>query len=115
MNPIQGETEFLANETIKVNPNGVKQGVIPKKESLGIANNKIDPNGRQKELVPRRPFGSLLLFAIPGDSFLGIPPCFAPLGFTLIVLFAKKSVSSRRGFSVVLFYWGTPFLLVTTC
>ena len=32
-----------------------------------------------------RPFGSPLGFAIPGDSFSGIPPCFPPLGFTLIV------------------------------
>ena len=54
VNPLRGKTEFLANETIKVNPNGGKQGVIPKKEYLGIANNKSDPNGRQKELVPRR-------------------------------------------------------------
>ena len=46
--------EFLANETIKVNPNGGKQGGIPEKESLGIANNQSDPNGRQTELVPRR-------------------------------------------------------------
>ena len=30
-------------------------------------------------------FGSLLLFAIRGDSFSRIPPCFPPLGFTLIV------------------------------
>ena len=44
--------EFLANETIKVNPNGGKQGGIPEKESPGIMNNKSDPNGRQKELVP---------------------------------------------------------------
>ena len=55
VNPLRGKTEFLANETVKVNPNGGKQGGIPKKESLGIANNKSDPNGRQKELVPRHP------------------------------------------------------------
>ena len=42
-------------QTIRVNPNGGKQGGIPEKESPGIANNKSDPNGRQKELVPRRP------------------------------------------------------------
>ena len=24
-------------------------------------------------------------FAIPGDSLLGIPPCFPPLGFTIII------------------------------
>ena len=46
--------EFLANETIKVNPNGGKQVGIPEKESLGIANPKSDPNGRQNKLVPRR-------------------------------------------------------------
>ena len=58
VNPLRGKTEFLANETVKVNPNGGKQGGIPKKESPGIANNKSDPNGRQKELVPRRPRGN---------------------------------------------------------
>ena len=58
VNPLRGITEFLANETVKVNPNGGKQGGIPKEESPGIANNKSDPNGRQKELVPRRPWGN---------------------------------------------------------
>ena len=58
VNPLQGETEFLANETIKVNPNGVKQGGIPEKESLGIANNKSNPNGRQNELVLKLPRGN---------------------------------------------------------
>ena len=45
VNPQQQEMEFLANETVKVNPNGGKQGGIPEKEYLGIANNKSDPNG----------------------------------------------------------------------
>ena len=58
VNPLRRKTEFLANEKFKVNPNGGKQGGIPKKESLGIANNKSDPNRRQKELVPRRPRGN---------------------------------------------------------
>ena len=58
VNPLRGKTDFLANKTIKVNPNGGKQGVIPKKESPGIANNKSDPNGRQKELILRRPRGN---------------------------------------------------------
>ena len=58
VNPLRGKNEFLANETIKVNPNGGNQGGIPEKESTGIANNKSDPNGRQKELVPRRPRGN---------------------------------------------------------
>ena len=58
VNPLRGKTEFLANETVKVNPNGGKQGGIPKKESTGIANKKSDPNGRQKELVPRHPQGN---------------------------------------------------------
>ena len=58
VNPLRGKTEFLANETAKVNPNVIKQGGIPKKESPGIVNNKSDPNGRQKELVPRRPRGN---------------------------------------------------------
>ena len=55
VNPIRGKTEFLVNKTIKVNPNGGKQGEIPNKESPGIANNKSDPNGCQTELVPMRP------------------------------------------------------------
>ena len=58
VNALRGKTEFLANETVKVNPNGGKQGGITKKESPGIANNKSDPNRRQKELVPRRPRGN---------------------------------------------------------
>ena len=58
LNPLLGKTEFLANETINVNPNGGIQGGIPEKESPGIVNNKSDPNGRQKELVPWRPRGN---------------------------------------------------------
>ena len=50
--------EFLANETIKVNPNWGKQGEIEEKESPGIVNNKSDWHGRQTELVPRRPRGN---------------------------------------------------------
>ena len=46
------------NETIRVNPNGGKQGGTPKKEYPGIANPKSDPNGRQTKLVPRRPWGN---------------------------------------------------------
>ena len=57
VNPLRGKTEFLANKTIKVNPNGGKQVGISEKESLGIANKKSNPNERQKELVPRRPQG----------------------------------------------------------
>ena len=58
VNPLREKKEFLANKTVKVNPNGGKQGGIPNKESPGIANNKSDPNVRQKELVPRRPRGN---------------------------------------------------------
>ena len=50
-----GGTWVPSEQTIKVNPNGGKQGGIPEKESPGIANNKSDPNGRQKELIPRCP------------------------------------------------------------
>ena len=57
VNPLWGKIEFLANETVKVNPNGGKYGGIPKKESTGIAKNKSDPNRRQKELVLRLPQG----------------------------------------------------------
>ena len=56
--PPTGKTEFLADERIKVNPNGEKQGEILEKESPGIANNKTDQNRRQKELVLRRPRGN---------------------------------------------------------
>ena len=55
VNSLRGKTEFLANETIKVNPNKGKQGGMTKKESLGIANKKSNPNERQTQLVPRRP------------------------------------------------------------
>ena len=58
VNPLREKTEFPANETSTVNPNGGKQGGIPEKESLGIVNNKSNPNGRQKELVTRRPRGN---------------------------------------------------------
>ena len=54
VNPLRIKMEFLANKTIKVNPNGGKQGGITEKESPGIADNKCDLNGSQKELVPRR-------------------------------------------------------------
>ena len=54
VNLLQGKLNFLANKTIKVNPNGGKQGGIPEKESLGIANPKSNPNGLQTKLVPRR-------------------------------------------------------------
>ena len=60
------------------------------------------------------PLGFLLIFAIPGDSFFGIPPCFPLLGFTLIFLFARNSVFSRRGFTVILLSWGTPSIEVFT-
>ena len=55
VNPLRRKTEFLANETVKVNPNGGNQGGIPVKESPRIANKESDQNGQQKELVPRCP------------------------------------------------------------
>ena len=58
VNPLRGKTEFLANETIKVNPNGVIKEGINEKEYPVIANNQSDTNGRQIELVPRRPRGN---------------------------------------------------------
>ena len=54
------------------------------------------------------PFGSLLLFAIRGDSFSEIPPCFPPLGVSLNSLFARNSVFPCRGFTVLLLSWGNP-------
>ena len=72
VNPLRGKTEFLADETIKVNPYGGKQGGIPEKESPGIVNNKSDPNGRQKELVPRHPRGNSN--KNPSGSNSAVPP-----------------------------------------
>ena len=56
--PPTGENVAPREQIIKVNLNVGKQGGIPWKESLGIANPKGDPNGRQTELVPRRPGGN---------------------------------------------------------
>ena len=53
--PPTGENIVPRERKIKVNPNGIKQWGIPKKESPGIGNPKGDLNGRQTELVPRRP------------------------------------------------------------
>ena len=55
------------------------------------------------------PFGSLSLFVICGDSFSGIPPFFPPLGVYLNSLFARNSVLPRRGFTMLLLSWGTPW------
>ena len=71
VNPLRGKTEFLANETVKLNPKEGKQGGIPKRESPGIANNKSDPNGRQNELVPRRPRGKS--YKKPSGSNSAVP------------------------------------------
>ena len=53
--PPTGENVVPREQTIRVNPNRVKQGGIPEKESPGIVNPKGDPSGRQTELVPRCP------------------------------------------------------------
>ena len=53
--PPTGENAVPLELTIRVNPNRVKQGRIPEKESPGITNPKGDLNGPQMELVPRRP------------------------------------------------------------
>ena len=55
MKPPTEENVVPRKLTIRVNPNGGKQGGIPEKESLGIANPKVDPSGRQIELVPSYP------------------------------------------------------------
>ena len=45
---------LVPHEWIRIlNPNGGKQGGIPEKESLGIANTKGDRSWRQTELIPR--------------------------------------------------------------
>ena len=54
-------------------------------------------------------FGLLLLFAIPWDYFSGIPPCFTPLGFNLIISFSRNSLFPNSGFTVLLLSWGTPY------
>ena len=70
------------------------------------------PCGRLGTNFVWRSFGSLLGFAIPGDSFSRIPPCFPPLGFTLIVSFARNSISSRMGINVFLLSWGTAYIYI---
>ena len=51
-----------------------------------------------------RPLGLPLGFAIPGDSLSGVPPCFPPLGFTLIVCLQGTT------FSPVGVSYSSPFL-----
>ena len=53
-----------------------------------------------------RPLGSPLVFAIPGDSFLGIPPCFPALGFTLILCSRGTAFSLVWGFLFFSFLGG---------
>ena len=53
--PPTGGNVVPREKTIKVNPNGGKQGGIPVKEYTGIANTKSDPNRCQTESVPRHP------------------------------------------------------------
>ena len=52
-------------------------------ELLPLGSSLEFPCGRLGTNLVLRPFGSILGFAIPGDSFLVNPPCFPPLGFTL--------------------------------
>ena len=56
-----------------------------------------------------RPLGSPLEFVIPRDSFSGIPPCFPPLGFNLIVR------SRGTTFSPVRVSYSYPFLGNSIC
>ena len=51
--------------------------------------------------------GLPLGFAIPGDSFSGISPCFLPLGFTLIICYWGTIFSPCWGFTVILLSWRT--------
>ena len=53
--PTTGENVFPHKQTIRVNPNRGKQGGIPKKESLGIADPKGNPSWHLTELYPRCP------------------------------------------------------------
>ena len=65
------------------------------------------------ELIP---FGvrsdRLLGFAIPGDSFSGIPPCFPPVGVYSDCLFVGNYISPRCGCLILLLSWGTPSTLL---
>ena len=54
--------------------------------------------------------GSLLGFAITGDSFSGISPCFPPLGFTLLI-FLWNYIFPSSGFTILLISWGTTYTL----
>ena len=39
---------------------------------------------------------------------MGIPPCFTPLGFNLIISFSRNSLFPNSGFTVLLLSWRTP-------
>ena len=100
---------LLGRETQKRFPLGIPLwflwylGITSARIFVGIYRRRLGTN------LFWRPFGSLLGFAIPRDSFSGIPTCFPPLGFTLIVSFARNSILPRRGFTVLLLYWGTTY------
>ena len=49
-----------------------------------------------------RLFGLPLGFAIPGDSFSGIPPCFPPVGVYLDCSFARNCIFPCWGFTIIL-------------
>ena len=79
------------------------------------------PSGTSESISFRRQLGSYLGVKIPGYFFLGIPlcffwclginwipPCFPPLGFTLIVCSRGTTFSPRWGFPILLLSWGTP-------
>ena len=53
-----------------------------------------------------RQLGLLFGFAIPGGFFLGIPPCFPPLGFTVIIC-SWGTTFPRWGFTIIILSWCT--------
>ena len=74
---------------------GITSFLRPLRYSLEFSRRRLGTNSVW------RSFGSPLVFAIPGDSFSGIPPCFPPLGFTLIV---RSRVTTFSPVGVFLFF-----------
>ena len=62
------------------------------------------PAGTSELFLLLRQLGSPLGFAIPGDSFSEIPPCFPPSGFILLIC------SWGTTFTLLGVYYYSPFL-----
>ena len=97
----------LGSETQRRFPSGFLFAFAGTSELIPLGSLLESPRRRLGTNSVWRPFGSLLLFAISRDSFLGIPYFFPLLVFTLIVSFARNSVFPRMGFTVLLLSWGS--------